>query len=170
LQNKDELAHLLGTLTGARTRLGLAVPLLLKIAPDLDDPALDDIAAVLRDAAIEGLIVSNTTIARPATLKSKRATEQGGLSGAPLFEPSTRILAAMYRRLPRSLVLVGAGGVASGAQAYAKIRAGAQLVQLYSALALQGPGLVPRIKRELLACLARDGFANVQDAVGADAK
>ena len=123
---------------------------------------------MLRDAAIEGLIVSNTTVARPAALQSAHAKEQGGLSGAPLFAPSTRILRGMAARLPRTLTLIGVGGIASGADAYAKIRAGASLVQLYSALALQGPGLVARIKRELLACLLRDGFATVGDAVGAD--
>ena len=164
LQNRDELGKLLGILTGERTRLSLSQPILLKIAPDLDEPALDDIASVIGEAAIDGLIVSNTTIARPVTLKSAQAKEQGGLSGAPLFEPSTHILREMRRRT--SLTLIGAGGVSSGAEAYAKIRAGATLVQLYTALAFQGPGLVSRIKRDLLACLKRDGFASVADAVG----
>ncbi|MEI9991181.1 MAG: quinone-dependent dihydroorotate dehydrogenase [Rhizomicrobium sp.] len=168
LQNRDELGRLLGFLTGERTRLSLKQPILLKIAPDLDDAALDDIAAVTGEAAIEGLIVSNTTVARPATLKSAHAKEQGGLSGAPLFEPSTRILREMRRRT--SLTLIGAGGVSSGAEAYAKIRAGASLVQLYTALAYRGPGLIARIKRELLGLLARDGFANVADAVGVDVR
>ncbi|HEY0104454.1 MAG TPA: quinone-dependent dihydroorotate dehydrogenase [Rhizomicrobium sp.] len=167
LQNRDELVRLLTVLSDARARLSLSVPLLLKIAPDLDLPALDDIAAVLAEVPIEGLIVSNTTIARPAALKSVHAAETGGLSGAPLFEPSTHILKQMRRRV--GLTLVGVGGIASGAQAYAKIRAGASLVQLYTALALDGPGLVARIKRELLACLDRDGFARLADAVGADA-
>ncbi len=168
LQNRDELSALLAALTEARAKAALRVPLLLKIAPDLDGHALDDIAAVLATAGIEGLIVSNTTVARPQALKSPLAKEQGGLSGAPLFEPSTQILREMRRRT--SLTLVGAGGIARGADAYAKIRAGASLVQLYSALAYQGPGLVARIKRELLDCLARDGFANVSDAVGADTR
>ncbi len=168
LQNRDELGRLLGILTGERTRLSLAVPLLLKIAPDLDEHALDDVAEVLGEAAIEGLIVSNTTVARPATLRGAHAKEQGGLSGAPLFEPSTRILRQMRLRVRPGLTLIGVGGVASGAEAYAKIRAGANLVQLYTALALAGPGLVARIKRELVVCLARDGFARVRDAVGAD--
>ena len=166
LQNRDELGRLLGTLTGERTRLSLKQPILLKIAPDLDGHALDDIAAVIGEAAIEGLIVSNTTIARPATLRSADTKEQGGLSGAPLLEPSTHILREMRRRT--SITLIGVGGVSSGAEAYAKIRAGASLVQLYTALAYRGPGLVAHIKRELLACLARDGFGAVADAVGAD--
>jgi dihydroorotate dehydrogenase len=164
LQNRDELARLLGQLTGARTRLSLRQPILLKIAPDLDSHALDEIAQVSAAAAIDGLVVSNTTIERPPSLKSAHAREQGGLSGAPLFAPSTKILREMRRRT--AITLIGAGGVASGADAYAKIRAGASLVQLYTALAYAGPGLVTRIKRDLLACLVRDGFAHVSDAVG----
>ena len=165
LQGKDELTALLSSLTEVRARLSLNKPLLLKIAPDLDEKALDDIAAVLERAGIEGLIVSNTTVARPASLKSRHAKEQGGLSGAPLLEPSTQILRAMRRRT--KLPLIGVGGISSGADAYAKFRAGASLVQLYSALAFKGPGLVTQIKRELLACLERDGFAKLSDAIGA---
>ncbi|HEX4303013.1 MAG TPA: quinone-dependent dihydroorotate dehydrogenase [Rhizomicrobium sp.] len=164
LQNKDELTALLAAVIEERSRHKLRTPLLLKIAPDLDDNALDDIAAVADASGIEGLIVSNTTIARPLTLKSPLAKEQGGLSGAPLLEPSTRILREMRART--KLTLIGVGGIASGADAYAKLRAGATLVQLYSALAYEGPDLVTRIKRELLACLARDGFATLKDAVG----
>ncbi|MGZ5932719.1 MAG: dihydroorotate dehydrogenase (quinone), partial [Rhizomicrobium sp.] len=167
LQNRDELAQLLATLTAARAKLALSVPLLLKIAPDLDGHALDDIAEVVAASGIEGLVVSNTTIARPPTLRSPLAAEAGGLSGAPLFAPSTQILREMFARVGTKLTLVGAGGVGSGADAYAKIRAGASLVQLYSALAYEGPGLVTRIKRQLLDCLARDGYARVSDAIGA---
>jgi dihydroorotate dehydrogenase len=163
LQNRDELTALLDKLVTVRA--GRKIPLLLKIAPDLDEPAQDDIADVVRRSGIEGLIVSNTTIARPA-LQSPHAGESGGLSGKPLREPSTRMLAAMHARLNGAVTLIGVGGIASGADAYAKIRAGASLVQLYSALALQGPSLVQRIKKELLACLARDGFAKLTDAVG----
>ena len=168
LQNREELTRLLGSLAQLRARTVMR-PLLLKIAPDLDDHALDEIADVVRahgfSGGIEGLIVSNTTIARPP-LRSGHAAEAGGLSGAPLFEPSTRILGEMYRRLGGAVTLVGVGGIASGAGAYAKIRAGASLVQLYSALALKGPGLVARIKLELAALLARDGHASVMAAVG----
>ncbi len=163
LQNKDELTRLLSTLVEARGRHGHK-PLLLKIAPDLDASAMDEIADVVRASGIEGLIVSNTTIARPP-LQSRHAKEAGGLSGKPLFAASTTVLKEMRQRLGDAVTLVGVGGVASGADAYAKIRAGASLVQLYSALAFQGPGLVTRIKRDLLACLARDGFANVTEAV-----
>jgi dihydroorotate dehydrogenase len=168
LQNRDELERLLALLTGARARGPRPVPLLLKIAPDLDPAAADDIAAVTLASGIDGLIVSNTTIARPASLASPNRDETGGLSGAPLFAPSTALLRAMRARLGAGPVLVGAGGIASGADAYAKIRAGATLVQLYTALVYEGPGLVARIKRELLACLAADGFAAISEAVGAD--
>ncbi|HEX4861853.1 MAG TPA: hypothetical protein VFV07_11490, partial [Rhizomicrobium sp.] len=109
------------------------------------------IAQVVGASGIEGLIVSNTTIARPATLKSADAREQGGLSGAPLLEPSTHVLKEMRARVGERLVIIGAGGIASSADALAKLRAGANLVQLYTALAYQGPGLVKRLKRELLA-------------------
>ena len=167
LQNRDELTRLLAGLTQLRARLALRVPLLLKIAPDLDGHALDDIAAVASASGIEGLIVSNTTVARPSTLKSRHGAQAGGLSGAPLFAPSTQMLSEIYARVGSKLVLVGVGGVGSGADAYAKIRAGASLVQLYSALTFQGPGLIGRIKRELLDCLSRDGIARVSDAIGA---
>lgn len=168
LQDKDSLRELLSALAEDRARANISIPLLLKIAPDLDMVALDDIAGVLREISIDGLIVSNTTLARPASLKSPHAKEQGGLSGAPLFRPSTEILKQMRKRLGTRLPLVGVGGIASGADAYAKIRGGASLVQLYSALVYEGPGLVARIKRELISLLERDGFANVSEAVGAD--
>jgi dihydroorotate dehydrogenase len=163
LQNREELARLLDRLLAARS--GRKNPILLKIAPDLDEAAMDDIADVVRLTGIEGLIVSNTTIARPA-LRSANAGETGGLSGRPLLAPSTQILAEMHKRLNGAVTLVGVGGIANGEDAYAKIRAGASLVQLYTALAYDGPGLVARIQRELLACLARDGLTNVTEAVG----
>jgi len=166
LQNREELHRLLQVLTGFRADQTHKKPLLLKIAPDLDEHALDDIASVVTGAGIEGVIVSNTTIDRPASLLSVHARESGGLSGKPLFEPSTRILKQMRQRIGTRLPLIGVGGISSGADAYEKIRAGASLVQLYTALAYQGPGLVARIKSELLGRLARDGFANVSAAVG----
>ncbi|HEX4293818.1 MAG TPA: quinone-dependent dihydroorotate dehydrogenase [Rhizomicrobium sp.] len=166
LQNREELERLLAALAASRAREGLRTPLLLKIAPDLDEAAMDAIAEVVLGAGIEGLIVSNTTIARPATLKSANAGEQGGLSGKPLMAPSKHVLKQMRLRVGARLVLIGVGGIASGADAYEKIRAGASLVQLYTALAYRGPGLVDRIKRELLELLARDGYANLAAAVG----
>ena len=163
LQNREELTRLLDSLISARGTK--RKPILLKIAPDLDQHALDEIADVVRASAIEGLIVSNTTIARPP-LKSSHAQEAGGLSGRPLFAPSTEVLRGMRQRLGNSVTLVGVGGIAGGADAYEKIRAGASLVQLYTGLVYQGPGLVARIKQELLASLTRDGFATIADAVG----
>jgi len=165
LQNREELARLLGTLAERRGGLKKTVPLLLKIAPDLDEHALDDIAGTVTASGIEGVIVSNTTVARPA-LKSGHAGEAGGLSGRPLFAPSTEKLHQMRARLPKSIVLIGVGGIFSGADAYEKIRAGASLVQLYTGLVFEGPDLVARIKRDLLACLTRDGFATISDAIG----
>ncbi len=144
-------------------------PLLLKVAPDLDATEIEDLAAASLAARIDGMIVSNTTIARPATLRSLHARETGGLSGQPLFEPSTRVLAAMYRQTGGRLPLVGVGGISSGAQAYEKIRAGASLVQLYTGLVYGGPALIGRIKQELARCLRRDGFASVAAAVGSGA-
>ena len=166
LQNKEELNRLIGTVQEAR---GAAKkPVLVKIAPDLDETALDEIAAVALMRGIDGLIVSNTTIARPP-LKSRHYRESGGLSGAPLKTASTKILRGMRQRVGGKLMLIGVGGISSGAGAYEKIRAGATLVQLYTALVYQGPGLVGRIKSELAECLTRDGYDHVAEAVGADA-
>ncbi len=170
LQGKAPLEALLGRIAEARSQLPQGgPPLLVKIAPDLVEEELADIAAVTQAMGVDGLIVSNTTIARPASLQSRHKGEGGGLSGAPLFAPSTRVLAQVHALTRGTMPLIGCGGVASGADAYAKIRAGATLVQLYTALIFEGPGLVKRIKRDLAALLARDGFAHVSNAVGADA-
>jgi dihydroorotate dehydrogenase len=168
LQDRGELEQLLALLVEERARQSSRVPLLLKVAPDIGVQTLDDITAVALSSGIEGLIVSNTTIARPASLKSAYARESGGLSGAPLLTPSTALLRETRRRVGAKLVLVGAGGVASGADAYAKVRAGASLVQLYTALAFNGPSLIAAIKRDLIGCIERDGFARLSDAIGAD--
>jgi dihydroorotate dehydrogenase len=170
LQNPDELKRLLEILTSERAKMRGRVPLLLKIAPDIERDAVGDIAGTVLEAGLEGIIATNTTIARPADLKSVNVHEAGGLSGAPLFAPSTAILQVLRAHVGTKLVLIGVGGVRSGADAYAKIRAGADLVQLYTALTFQGPGLIARIKSDLLALLDRDGFRNVSDAVGVDAK
>ncbi|HEX3808297.1 MAG TPA: quinone-dependent dihydroorotate dehydrogenase [Rhizomicrobium sp.] len=169
LQNRDELERLVNAVLEERSTANLSLPVLIKIAPDLDSEAMDGIAQVTLAAGVEGLIVSNTTIARPANLRSADARQAGGLSGRPLFEPSTQVLREIRARVGARMVLIGVGGVRSGTDAYAKIRAGASLVQLYTALTYDGPGLITRIKRELLECLVRDGFARVADAVGADA-
>lgn len=170
LQSRDTLAALLDAVLTALAEASPAnpPPLLLKVAPDLTDDDKRDIAAVAVDKKLAGLIATNTTVARAPTLTDPKAGEQGGLSGQPLFEPSTWVLADFYRLTRGRMPLIGVGGVASGAQAYAKIRAGASLVQIYTALVFDGPGIVTRIKRELAECLRRDGFATVGDAVGAD--
>jgi dihydroorotate dehydrogenase len=170
LQSRDALAALIDAVLEARARLSRRPPLLLKIAPDLTDADRQDIAEVALAAGLDGLIVSNTTIARPAGLDPRFAREAGGLSGRPLFEPATETLRDIYRRTGGKLPIIGVGGIESAAQAYAKIRAGAALVQLYSALVFEGPGLVRRIKDGLAELLVRDGFANVTEAVGIDAR
>jgi dihydroorotate dehydrogenase len=170
LQERGALEDLLGRLDEARTPLAAAHgrrPLFLKVAPDLDETAIADIAALAVKHRLDALIVSNTTVARPATLQSIWKDEAGGLSGAPLFEPSTRVLADFAAALNGAVPLIGAGGVESGATALAKIRAGASAVQVYSALVYEGPGLVVRIARDLAARLKAEGFARVAEAVGA---
>jgi dihydroorotate dehydrogenase len=172
LQARGEIEDLLARIQDFR-RTGTAgrrPPLLVKIAPDLDEAGIRDVATATLAAAVDGLIVGNTTVTRPATLKSADRTAQGGLSGRPLFALSTACLATTYRFTEGRLPIVGCGGVASGADAYAKIRAGASLVQLYSALVYQGPGLVRRIKTELAELLRRDGFKSVAAAVGTGQK
>lgn len=162
LQTRAALDELLGRLAEARARLTSRPPAFLKVAPDLEPDEPGEIVAAVRRHGFDGVIVSNTTVERPA-LRSRHAEEPGGLSGAPLFERSTAVLRA-FRAADADLPLIGVGGVASGADAYAKIRAGADAVQLYSALVYEGPGLVRRIKRELAARLRADGFASVSEA------
>jgi len=143
-------------------------PLLIKIAPDLGSEELDELVPAAVAEKIDGIVVSNTTLGRPASLRSAYKNETGGLSGAPLFALSTAVLARVYTLTKGAVPLIGVGGIASGADAYAKIRAGASLVQLYSALVFEGPALVNKIKHDLALLLARDGFSSVADAVGAD--
>jgi len=146
-----------------------APPLFVKIAPDLAEGQLEAIIGTAVDLDIDGLIVSNTTIARPAALRSTNAGEAGGLSGPPLFGPSTAMLARAHRLAGNRLALIGAGGVSDGKTAYAKIRAGASLVQLYTALVYRGPGLFRRIREEMAELLHADGVSRIADAVGVDA-
>ncbi len=166
LQGRTELAGLLKRVQDAIA--AKPVPLVVKIAPDASDDDLDDIVFVCRDLRLDGIIIGNTTLCRPASLKSDRRAETGGLSGAPLTALSTDVLRKTAQRVERQFPLIGCGGVGSGADAYAKIRAGATLVQLYSAMVYEGPPIIRRIKNELAALLARDGFTSVKDAVGAD--
>jgi dihydroorotate dehydrogenase len=169
LQRRATLAALLRRLLELRGETACRVPLLVKIAPDLTSEECKDIAEVALDTGIDGLIVSNTTVKRPPGLVSLYAGELGGLSGRPLFAPSTALLAEMYRLTEGRLPLIGVGGITSAEDAYAKIRAGASLVQLYTALVFAGPDLVTQMKSGLASLLQRDGFASVTGAVGTDA-
>jgi dihydroorotate dehydrogenase len=164
LQDGGALTDLVARVIDARGRL--AVPLFVKVAPDLEAADFDTIARTAIDGGVDGLIVSNTTISRPA-LASRHAAETGGLSGAPLKPLALAALQGFARATGGALPLIAAGGIASGADAYTRIRAGASAVQLYSALVFEGPGLVGRIKAELAALLRRDGFASIGAAVGA---
>lgn len=168
LQDRAELeAILTGVAEGASAAHVPLPPVFVKIAPDIEDGDVTDLAAMALEGRMDGLIISNTTITRPETLKSKTlANETGGLSGRPLFDRSTEVLAAMYRQTEGKIPLIGVGGIASGADAYAKIKAGASLVQLYTALIYQGPGLVTRIKRDLVQLLQQDGHTRIGQAVG----
>ena len=168
LQGREELSALLTRLQPLHEKL--KTPLLVKIAPDLAEEDIRDVAELALQFRLDGIVATNTTIARPASLRSGNRGETGGLSGAPLFEQSTAVLKQLYGHVGGRVPLIGVGGIASGAQAYAKIRAGASAVQLYSALVYEGPGLVGRIKRELAALLKRDGFRSVAEAVGRDVK
>jgi dihydroorotate dehydrogenase len=173
LQQASALDDLLARVLSARDRAAEAFgrkPVLLKIAPDLTLTELDQIVSVARKRRIDGLIVSNTTISRPASLRDKAASrEAGGLSGRPLFDISTRLLAAAYLRVETQFPLVGVGGTASAETAFAKIEAGATLLQLYTALVYRGPSLVTEIEHGLLRLLAEKSYASLAEAVGAQA-
>ena len=165
LQGREALAALLAGVMEARARLARRVPVFLKIAPDLADGDLEGIVEAAVGASIDGIVATNTTLARDG-LKSARRGEAGGLSGAPLFDRSTRVLARLSELTGGRMPLIGVGGIGSAEDAYAKIRAGASAVQLYTALAYGGLGLVSQIARGLDALLARNGFASVAEAVG----
>lgn len=171
LQRKSNVSRLIERLLKARAASvpRNPPPLLVKIAPDLNEEERADLAEVALNSGIDGLIIGNTTVARPPSLRSPLAHEPGGLSGPPLLTPSTELLADMYQLTGGKLPIIGVGGIASGADAYRKIRAGASLIQLYTALVFHGPGLVQRIKRELADLLAHDGFTSIAAATGADA-
>jgi len=167
LQDKAALVDLLSRVIAARDALKVKAPVFLKVAPDLADADKADIAAAVVERGIDALIVSNTTIARPDSLRGERRREKGGLSGRPLFLPSTILLKEFRQALGTHVPLIGVGGVSSLDDAYVKIRAGASLVQLYTALIYKGPGLVADIVEGLPARLKADGFRSVAEAVGA---
>jgi dihydroorotate dehydrogenase len=169
LQHASALNELLSRVLEARARARRAVPLLLKIAPDLTLPELDDTVGLARKHGVDGMIVGNTTISRPQSLRDRKtASEMGGLSGRPLFKLSTRILAETFVRAESAFPLIGVGGIDSGATAIAKIKAGATLLQLYSGLIYQGIGLVPQIKADLLAAIKRGHRDSLAAMVGSD--
>ena len=165
LQHGAALRDLLAACTAAKG----STPIFLKVAPDLEPADIDDIARAALDNSIDALIVNNTTISRPG-LRSANAKETGGLSGAPLVPLARQRLSDFRKATGAAIPLISVGGVDSGAEAYARLRTGASLVQLYTALVYEGPGLPARILRELDALLTRDGFASVGDAVGVDAR
>jgi dihydroorotate dehydrogenase len=162
LQGEARLRSLLQAVMAGAAR----PPVFIKVAPDLPPGGLESVVEVAVESGAAGLIVSNTTVARPAGLRGKAAGETGGLSGPPLMGPSTALLAQAWRLSQGRLLLIGCGGVASGADLLAKLQAGAQMVQLYSAFAVHGPALLGRLKIELAAALRREGFGSVAEAVG----
>ena len=174
LQAREALEPLVAGLMEERVLLTAktkrSVPVFLKIAPDISPEEIMAITEITRTYKLDGLIVGNTTVTRPGGLKSAARDETGGLSGKPLFTLSTRVLRDVYRACDGAVPLVGVGGIETAEDAYAKIRAGASLVQLYTALVYEGFGLVPRIIAGLADMLRRDGFASLKDAVGADAR
>jgi dihydroorotate dehydrogenase len=167
-QERDQLRPLLARAIKIRDDSGNQTPILVKISPDLDADGLEAVAEIALEAKIGGLIATNTTIARPATLQGVQSIEKGGLSGPPLSNMANRALAELYRLTGGKLPIIGCGGISNAADAYARIRAGASLVQIYTALVYNGPGFVREIKDELAALLIADGYDSVSDAVGAD--
>lgn len=170
LQKKENLLALLQEIITERAQscAGNMPPLLVKLAPDIDDQQQQDIAEAVLQAGIDGLILTNTTLDRPATLAQPFGGERGGLSGVPVREKSLRVLRQMYALTHGRIPLIGVGGISCGNDAYDKIRAGASLVQLYTALVFKGPGMVKEIKHTLIRRMKDDGFSHIGQAVGAD--
>ncbi len=167
LQGRDALTGIIARTFEAREalRLDRPLPIFIKIAPDLTEAEIADIAAVALENGVDGIIATNTTIARPG-VSGPVAAEKGGLSGRPLFRRSTQVLARLHRETGGRLPLIGVGGIASPEDAWQKIRAGASALQIYTALVYRGLSLVPRILAGLDAILAREGFASLSEAVG----
>lgn len=165
MQGAEALNDLLKRVNDARW----TEPVFLKVAPDLDEAGIEAITRAALDNRMSGLIVSNTTLARPDTLKSRHRAEAGGLSGAPLTDMSNNVLRRFRQLAGVDLPLIGVGGINSVESAYARIRSGASALQLYTALVYEGPGLVGRLRDGLAARLKADGYASLADAVGADA-
>jgi len=171
LQEKDALRILLDAVCARRDELdrnhSRSTPLLVKLAPDLDENALENSVSVIQEFSIQGVIATNTTLERPE-LKSTHRAETGGLSGKPLQKRSTAMIRTLFGELGADMPIIGVGGIFNGADAYEKIKAGASAVQIYTALIYEGPGLVRKVKAELVNLLERDGYKSVTEAVGAD--
>lgn len=161
LQNREAMSDIVGALIERG-----ASPLLVKLSPDLPEPAIDDALAIVEEFGLDGVVATNTTTGRPACLRSPNRSEQGGLSGKPIEAHATEMVRYVAERT--DVPVVGVGGVATAEDAYRKIRAGASVVQLYTGLVYRGPSIARDINRGLLSLLDRDGFENVEDAVGAD--
>ena len=169
LQAGGELRRLLAAVMEEVENSRFETPVAVKIAPDMDDEALAAVVEACLEGGASALIVSNTTVARPAGLRGAEAGQEGGLSGRPLFEPSTRMLARAWKLSAGRLALIGAGGVDSGAAAWEKIRAGASLVQLYTGFIYHGPELVPAILGHLAERMRESGFSGLDEAIGSGA-
>lgn len=172
LQQADNLKLLLSKVIEARNKLIKKPPVLLKLAPDLSDDDVRDVISVVskKDCRVDGLIVSNTTIARPETLASNEKAETGGLSGAPLTDRSTVLIAKIYTLTKGQIPIIGVGGIFNGKDAYEKIAAGANVVQLYTSLIYHGPPIIQKVKNELGNLLESNGFENIDKARGTQAK
>jgi dihydroorotate dehydrogenase len=170
LQDRDALMSLMKAIIAERDAQKRRVPVLVKIAPDLDEQAITDIASVTLMLDCDGVIISNTTTARPDSLRSHHKAETGGLSGAPVFAKSNEVLASFYRITQGRIPLIGVGGIASAEDAITKIRLGASLVQLYSALVYQGFGLVREINEGIAAHLKSQNMSNITQLIGSDVK
>ena len=167
LQRRERLSELLSAVVAARDAVpGRRTPVLVKIAPDLNEGEIRDISEVAIATRVDGLIATNTTLDRPDSLRSEYKGETGGLSGRPLFARSTKILGEFYKATQGKLPLIGVGGIASGADAYQKIKMGASLVQLYTCMVYKGPGLVKEIQDDLLVRMKADGFSEISQAIG----
>ncbi|OAO17268.1 dihydroorotate dehydrogenase (quinone) [Blastocystis sp. ATCC 50177/Nand II] len=168
LQQESRLREMLDRIYAYLNTLPHHAPLLVKLSPDLLPEEREQIARLVLEYGVDGMVISNTTVSRPDSLKSAAKTEKGGLSGKPLKEKSTETIREMYRLTEGKVPIIGVGGIASGEDAYEKIKAGASAVEVYSALVYHGMGLVPKIKKELSELLEKDGYANVSEAVGKD--
>ena len=172
MQEPEALSRLLASAVTARNRTaavcGRTPPLITKISPDLAGNELEELADVALDAGVDGLTVVNTSVARPDSMTDPARHEAGGLSGAPLFPMAIDAVGKVYERTQGRIPIIGSGGIASGTEAYAMIRAGASLIQFYTAMVFHGPGLVRQLKSDLARHLRRDGFATIADAVGVD--